>query len=280
MPSIRPTTSPRALILLTAALALPACGPAPQPQDPVLLKKTEKLEAVKPAVKGTRKFEIADSGSKVVFEMDAPFEKIRGRLPASAYSGHFSIDPRYISRTTGLVVVDISELELFQRKADDDGNFGEETKSDTQNEHARDWLEIGEDAPADERKKNQRVEFSITSISKVDHENADELEGNKRTVKFTATGKFRLHQRVATKKVDMEAVFDYVGEDARAVSVRTLSDFDVDLAAHDVRPRTAFGQLAQKTLEAMAPKVAKVAQVSVQLRAIPAEAAKPAVAKK
>lgn len=257
----------RAHLLLATALLLPACGPSPAPEQPVLLEKGEKLKPKPPATVGAQTYVIQTAGSKIGFEMEAPFEKIRGRIPATSYSGQLSIDTAHIDKTTGLLTVKLSGLELFQRKAGDDGKFGEESKSDTQNAHARNWLEIGEDAPADQRSKNTQAEFSITSIKDVDHNDLSQLAGNKRTVHFTAMGNLRLHQRVAHTELKMEAVFNYSGDAPKSVHVRSLESLAVDLAAHDIRPRTAFGKLAQKTLEAMAPKVAKIAQVQIQLNA-------------
>ena len=45
--------------------------------------------------------------------------------------------------------------------------------------------------------------------------------------------------------------------------VKTTSPLTIHLDTYDVRPRKGFGVLAAKTLEAMAPKVAKEVQISV-----------------
>ena len=44
----------------------------------------------------------------------------------------------------------------------------------------------------------------------------------------------------------------------------------IGLDEYDVRPRTGFGKLAARTLEALAPKVAKFAEVHLEFVAKPA----------
>jgi hypothetical protein len=52
-----------------------------------------------------------------------------------------------------------------------------------------------------------------------------------------------------------------------SVTVKSVKPFTVNLAEHDVKPRDTFGKLALKTLDALAPKVAKEALVSLDLTA-------------
>ncbi len=51
------------------------------------------------------------------------------------------------------------------------------------------------------------------------------------------------------------------------LTVRSLAPLSIDLDEYDVRPRTGFGKLAAKTLQAMSPKVAKAAEVSLEFSA-------------
>ena len=252
--------------LFAMALALgPLMGCDSEPEKP-LAPVASALAPAKAATAEARKFTIEKASSKVEFMMEAPQEKIRGRV-AGATEGDLQVDLMDITKTTGLLIVDIGGIELYQQKTGDDGKFGPEVKDDTQNEHARGWLEISPDAPEDIRKKNSRVEFSITKIEGASATDVQKMTGAERKVTFKATGEFLLHGRKTNKTAELEATFKYEGDKPVSVAVKTTKPFAIGLEEHDVRPREAFGKLAKSTLEILAPKVAKEALVSLDLSA-------------
>lgn len=255
------------LLVATTALALTA-GCSSEPQKP-LAEKAEKLEPEKPKSIEARTFKIQGPGSSVGFEMEAPLEKIRGRVPEGAISGEINVDFMDLTKSNGLVHVDIKELELFQRKAGDDGTLGEETKSDLQNEHARAWLEIGEDAPEEDRVKNTRVEYSVKTVKSASVTDLTKVSGAERKVTLQVEGELLLHQRKATKAAELEVVFTFDGETPTKMTVKTVKPLGIGLEEYDVRPREAFGKLAAKTLGALSDKVAQQAELSVEFAAIP-----------
>jgi len=237
--------------------------------DPVTLAPTSSaLAPAKAPSMGAMKFAIDKASSKVEFMMEAPQEKIRGRAAGSSV-GDLQVNLDDITKTTGLITVDISGLEIFQTKASDDGKFGEETKNDLQNKHARTWLEISDDAPAADREKNSKIQFSIKSVETTGEKSVAKMTGPERKVSLTAKGDFLLHQHKTEKTVNLEATFKFEGDKPVSVSVKSKTPFAVDLAEHDVKPRDAFGKFALKSLEALAPKVAKEALVSVDFTAKP-----------
>jgi hypothetical protein len=250
-----------------AAMALATVGCDDNtPQKPLApeastLKPTAKKSA------GAMEYGIETSGSKVDFQMDAPKEKIRGRVH-DASKGGLQIDVTDLTKTTAHIQVDISGLELYQQRADDDGKFSEENKVEAQNKHARQWLEIGEDAPEDVRKKNSTVEFVLKKVTADKNDVSQKpASGDETKVTLTVTGDFRLHGRKSEKTAKFEATFKYQGDKVVSVHLKTLEPFAIGLAEHEVRPREAFGKLAQKTLEVLAPKVAKDALVSMEFSA-------------
>jgi hypothetical protein len=252
-----------------APLALPvfllvACGGEPVK----LAEEAEKLTIAAPKSEGARRYAIEPAGSELGFDMEAPIEKIRGRVPPAAITGELFIDPTDLARTTGLVHVDLRELELFQRISGDDGKtFGEETRDETQNQHAREWLEIGPDAPPDQLQKNALIEFSLLSVQDLSATDLTKMSGAERKVTFTAVGDFLLHQRKASKSVALEAVFTWSGDHPSGVTIKSREPLSIGLDEYDVRPRSGFGKLAAKTLQALSPKVAKAAEVSLQFTA-------------
>lgn len=231
------------------------------------------LASSKPKSANAKTFLVETSGSNVGFMMEAPDEKIRGKAPDST-SGYAYIDPADLSQTTGNVIVDIDKLELFQRKKDG-GEFGQEVREPTQNEHARNWLEINADA--EKRELNRRVEFKIEKVKDLSEKDLSKLSGAERTVTFKAEGLFLLHGKSATKTVDMKAVFTFEGDKATSVHLKTVSPFAVNLAEFEVKPRDAFGKFTKATLDSLAPKVAKEALIEFDLKLnLAADDAKPA----
>lgn len=261
---MNPAPHRRAVVAVVAVVTSLVAGCDDQPAQPLAPTATALAPAVKAAT--AQKFTVDPATTQVTFLMDAPEEKIRG-VVAKSTTGVLEIDPHDLTRTTGVVFVDIAGLELFQTKTGEDGKPGTEEKVALQNEHARAWLEIGKDAPEVERAKNAKVEFAIRSIEKVSQKDVTAMQGAERKVTLTATGEVLLHQRKSTKTVDLEATFTFDGDTPKSVRVKTVKPFAVGLAEHDVRPREAFGKLAQKTLDVLAPKVAKEAPIELELTA-------------
>jgi hypothetical protein len=225
------------------------------------------LSPVKPAAVGAVKLTVDKAPSKVDFMMDAPKEKIHGKV-ADATSGELNVDPSDLTKSTGIINIDISGLEIFQAVADEkDGKFSEEKKSDAQNKHARTWLEISDDAPAKERAENAKVQFSIKSIEVTGEKSLAKMTGPERKVALVAKGEFQLHGHKAEKTTTLDATFKFDGDKLVSVAVKSAKPIAVDLAEFDVKPRDAFGRFAAKTLDVLSPKVNKEALVSVEFTA-------------
>ena len=258
---------------ILTSLVLTGC---PEDKPTNVAPSATTLEDSKPKPMGAMDFSITKKGSKVDFMMEAPREKIRGRVHDLTW-GEVNIDPNDITKTKAHLYVDLKGLELYQQvAAEKEGEYGEEKKSDLQNEHARAWLEIGSCDDADDKakcesakKKNENVEFVIESVS-ADQKDIAALKGDSRTLKAKVTGKFLLHQHKTTKTAEIEITFKMKGDKPESVSIKTTKPFAIGLAEHDVRPRTAFGKLASKTLDILVKedkKVAKEAQVSLDFSA-------------
>jgi len=250
-------------LTLTAVMALAGCS---KEESVDLAPTAAALEAAKPKSAQGAAMEIVKDSSQVSFVMDAPLEKIRGKLIGST-TGTIQVDPTDITRSNGLIRIDIGGIELFQTVADDNGEFGGEKKSEVQNQHARAWLEISDDAPPAVRRENQVVEYKIDEIREASAKDLTKLTGPKRTVTAGVTGDFRLHRRKVKKSARVEVTFNYAGDRLDSATFKTVEPVVVSLEEHDVRPREAFGKLAQKTLAALSPKVAKEARVSFELEA-------------
>jgi len=259
--------------LSTAALLLAAAGctePAATPDKPAAATAAATAATAAPHPQmvspGAVKFAVDAASSKVDFLMEAPQEKIAGHVPG-ATTGDLQIDVMDLTKSTGSIAVDISGIEIFQTKADKDGQFGAETKSEPQNKHARTWLEISPDTPDKERKENSRITLAIKSIEAVGEKNLLKIPGAERKAALKVTGDFTLHGKTGSKVAEVEATFKMEGDKPVSVAIKSTKPFAVGLAEHDVKPRDAFGKLAAKALEALSPKVNKEAQVSLDLTA-------------
>lgn len=251
------------VLVCALGLGVAACDDKPAP---TLAPTATALASAKPAAAGTKKLTIDKESSRVDFVMDAPVEKIRGKV-SGATEGELDVDLTDLSKTSGKIMVDISGIELFQQVANDKGEFGEEKKNDLQNKHARDWLEIGEDAPADKKAANSKIEFLVSKVDNVSEKDVTKMTGAERKVTMMATGELLLHGRKSTKNAEIQAVFKFEGDKPVSVHVTTVKPFAAGLEEHDVRPRKGFGVLAEKGLEALGQKVAKEAQVSLDFTA-------------
>jgi hypothetical protein len=234
--------------ILALSTALASCRDHKEQQ---LAPTASALEPAKPAAPEASAFSVESASSKVTFLMEAPIEKISGEAPGAA-TGTLFVNLADVSKSTGLVKVDLDKLTLYQEKRDDEGKaFSARTKNETQNEHARTWLEISPDTPAPERETNRYVEFSIRKVEDASATNVLALGGAERKLTASVVGDLRVHGRKKEQRAKVELVFQFAGDKAESVKVRTLEPLMVGLEEYDVRPREAFGKLAQKTLGAL-----------------------------
>jgi hypothetical protein len=256
-------------LFLAALGALGAgCDGGGEEKPAVKLAPTSSALAAAPkaATADAKKFVIDKDSSKVDFLMEAPKEKIHGKV-AGGTTGELQVELTDLTKSTGVVNVDLDKLELSQALVDDKGKIGDEAKSEKQNEHARNWLEIGKDTPEDKRKRFATVQFEIKSIAVDGEKDLTKMTGAERKVPLKATGIFRLHGHETEKTAELEATFTFEGDKPASVRVKTVKPMAVGLAENDVKPRDAIGKLLAKGLEELAPKVAKEAPITLDFTA-------------
>jgi hypothetical protein len=257
--------------LIAAALmcCAVACNKA-KPAEEKLAPTASALEAAKPAAPSSAAFLVDQSSSSFTFLMDSPLEKIDGDAPRSI-TGELFLDPSDLTKSSALVKADLNLLTLYQQKrGDEQGDYGERKKSDLQNAHARDWLQInvkeGEVSP-EQAEMNRFAELKISKLENLSATDVTKLTGAERKVTADVSGDFRLHGRKATKRAKVELNFKYAGDKLESVEVKTLEPFLVTLEEFEVHPRDAAGKLVKKLSDALASnlkgKVAKDAPVSV-----------------
>ncbi|HYQ03974.1 MAG TPA: hypothetical protein VER96_35115 [Polyangiaceae bacterium] len=221
------------------------------------------LEAA-PAAPTAAQFSVDSASSKVTFLMDSPLEKIDGDA-SGGLSGDLFVDLSDLAKSTALVKVDLQKLVLYQQKRDDEKTaYAARKKSDLQNEHARNWLQIvareGDVTPA-QAEANRWVEFKIDKLEALGLPNVASATGAERKLNATATGEFRLHGRKQTKSAKLELVFTYQGDKAQSVHVKTTEPLNVGLEEFEVNPRDNAGKFVKTLTEALSDNLkGKVAQ--------------------
>jgi polyisoprenoid-binding protein YceI len=254
-------------LLALAPLLLVGCEDKPNPNA----KPTSSaLAPAAPKSEASKAFAIDAATSKVNFQMDAAIEKIYGEADGSG-SGELFVDLEDISKSTGLLKVDLDKLVVYQQKRENEtAEFGERSKSDLQNEHVRDWLHIGKDVPEAEKQKYRYIEFKVTKIEPQGPKRLADIQGAERKMAAKVTGDFRLNERTVQKTGEVELTFKMEGDKPVHVSVKSTKPIAVNLEEHDVRPRNALGTILQKTTDELATlgkKVSKDSMVSFDFTA-------------
>jgi hypothetical protein len=249
-----------------------ACEKAAPPKD-LAPAASASLEAPMPASAKAVRLAIDAPSSSMKFLMDAPLEKIDGDAPGSA-TGELAIDLGELAKSTGIIKIDLEKLTLWQQKrAQEDGEFGERKKSEKQNEHARDWFQIvpreGETTP-EQAAKNRIAEYRIESVTP-SVPSVLALTGPERKLTATVDGTLRLHGRQAKKSAKVELTFRFAGDKLESVNVKTLEPFPVSLDEFEIHPRDAAGKLTKTVTEAIASslkgKIQNVAPVMIDVTA-------------
>ena len=174
-----------------APLALPvvlllACGGEPVK----LAEEAESFTIAAPKSGGARRYMIEPASSQLAFDMEAPIEKIRGRVPPRGPVRSSSTPPTS-PKPPGIIHVDLRELKLFKRVSSDDG----EKLGDPQRhpEPARPRLARDQaDAPPRSAAK-ERPDRVLAALGPgpVGHQ-PRQAERPNRKVTFTAVGDFLL----------------------------------------------------------------------------------------
>ena len=246
-------------VLCTLAL-LSSCKDKPAP---TLAPTASALQAA-PAPPSAVTFSVDSASSKVTFLMDSPLEKIDGDA-SGGLSGDLFVDLSDISKSTALVKVDLQKLVLYQQKrGDEKTGYSERAKSDLQNTHARNWLQIvprAGDVTAAQAEANRWVEFKIDKLDGATLSNVASATGAERKLTATATGDFRLHGRKQAKSAKLEITVTYQGDKAQSIHVKTTEPLSVGLEEFEVNPRDDAGKFVKSVTEALSSNLkGKVAQ--------------------
>lgn len=207
-----------------------------------------------------------DPASKTSIDMPGVKEHITADTTAAA--GHVDVDLMNLANSRGEVKVDLTTLSTHTFKDDRDAS---------QSNHARNWLQVGDVATADEKKANQYAVFALQSLAGISSADVSKVAPAKegaediRTITATVHGDFLVHGHKAAKDVPVEVKFHYpsgAAADSKPtkIDIKSTSPLKVTLKEHDVHPRDAVGKLADWTTS-LVSKVAENADVTLDLHA-------------
>jgi polyisoprenoid-binding protein YceI len=243
-----------------------ACNDKPKDQPPPQATATAAAAAVSVAPKAVAKESTPAEGAtrfmlymgKGTFKIDAPLEKIKGG--SSDLRGTIDVDPKNLSKTHGDIMVRLSTLKT--------NTFGETDKDAAQTEHARNWMEVGYESPADARMKYEWATLTVTSVDATPASLADTREeGGVRKVKAKVSGDLSVHGITSKKSVPVTVTFKGPAEAPTEMTIVTDEPMPVSLKEHDVKPRDGIGSFLNGALERIGKKIDDKVQVSFEANA-------------
>ncbi len=250
--------------LMLGALCVSAALSGCKDKPTVTLAPTASALQAAPAAASAAQFTVDPASSKVTFLMDSPLEKIDGDA-SGGMQGDLFVDLSDISKSSALVKVDLQKLVLYQQKrGDEKAGYGTRAKSDLQNQHARNWLQIAPvagETTAEQAEANRWVEFKIDKLDGATLTNVAGATGAERKLTATASGDFRLHGRKLTKSAKLEITVNYQADKAQSIHVKTLEPLNIGLEEFEVNPRDDAGKFVKSVTEALSSNLkGKVAQ--------------------
>jgi polyisoprenoid-binding protein YceI len=206
-----------------------------------------------PLATGLARFAIATG--KGSFLIDAPLEKIKGS--SDEVRGRLDVNVKDLAKSTGEIDVRLSTLKT--------ATFDDKDKNVAQTEHARNWMEVGNDSAADTRMKYEWAALAITSIEATPAALADAKEDNgARTVKAKVSGDLTIHGVTSKKTVAVTVTFKGPADAPTEIDLKTDETMPVSMKEHGIMPRDKVGGLLNGALDRIGKKIDDKVQVSFE----------------
>jgi polyisoprenoid-binding protein YceI len=189
------------------------------------------------------------------FLINAPLEKIKGK--SDEVMGHIDVDPKDIGKARGEIAIRLSTLKT--------NTFGEMDKDAAQTEHARNWMEVGNESAPEARMKFEWAKFTVASVEATPAALADAKEENgARKVKAKVTGDLVIHGITSHKTVPVTVTFKGPADAPTDLTLKFDDPMPVSLKEHDVKPRDNVGSFLNGALERIGKKIDDKVQVSFE----------------
>jgi flagellar capping protein FliD len=202
---------------------------------------------------GDTRFEL-ETG-KGSFLIDAPLEKIKGA--SDEVSGHLDANPKDLTKSSGVIKVRLSTLKT--------STFGDMDKDVAQTEHARNWMEVGNDSSADTRMKYEWAILKVTGLeaTPASLDAAPDANGAK-TISAKVSGDLAIHGVTSKVVVPVTLTFKGPATAPTEIDVKTDQAMPVSMKEHMIMPRDKVGGLLNGALARIGKKIDDNVQVSFE----------------
>jgi hypothetical protein len=199
---------------------------------------------------------LAIKEGKATFLIDAPQEKIKGKMAES--KGSLRLDVDHLAASTGEVSFRLTSLET--------STFGEPKKDASQTEHARTWMQVDPKASEADRTNFEWATFTVRSLEVTPAKLSEAPEvGGVRVLKGKAKGDLKLHGAVAAREIAFTARVKGPADAPEEITLVSDAPFDLSLKQHAIMPRDAAGAFLQGALEKIGKKIDDRIQVSLEV---------------
>jgi hypothetical protein len=249
MPAAQPSTSAAASAGPAGSTTIAAASAGPRESPPAA---------------GATRFAVVTG--KGAFLIDAPLEKIKGS--SDELRGHLDVNLKEIGKSTGDIMVRLSTLRT--------NTFQDNDKNVAQTGHARNWMEVGNDSPAEARMKYEWADFVVTAIDATPSALSDAKdEGGSRTIKAKVSGDLTLHGVTSKKTVPVTVTFKGTADSPTELDLKTDQPMPVSMKEQGVMPRDTLGGILNGALDRIGKKIDDIVQVSFDAVAKPTMPAQP-----
>ncbi|MGH7286371.1 MAG: YceI family protein [Polyangiaceae bacterium] len=183
------------------------------------------------------------------FLIDAPLEKIKGM--SEEVTGYLDVNPKELAKSGGVVKVRLSTLKT--------STFDDTDKNVAQTEHARNWMEVGNDSAPETRMKYEWATLTVTSIEATPASLADAKDG---VVKAKVSGDLAIHGATSKETIPVTLTFKGPADAPTELDIKTDEPMAVSMKEHDVKPRDKVGGFLNGALDRIGKKIDDKVQVS------------------
>jgi polyisoprenoid-binding protein YceI len=189
------------------------------------------------------------------FLIDAPLEKIKGA--SDEVTGYLDANTKEIGKSTGVIKVRLSTLKT--------STFGDPDKDVAQTEHARNWMEVGNDSSAETRMKYEWATFNVTSIDTPTASLAAAADANgAKTISAKVSGDVMIHGVTSKVTVPVTLTFKGTADAPTELDIKTDEPMAISMKEHDVKPRDKVGGFLNGALDRIGKKIDDKVQVSFE----------------
>jgi len=197
------------------------------------------------------------SESTLSFSVAGRKQKLSGRVPLAR--GELRLDPRDLKPTQAELEVDLTKLSIETPAPD-----GFELGASAPDALARQWLELGDQVPAERRAQFATARFELHSLENLSPSYLA-IDGKPSSVRAAAVGTLLIHGFRAPVRAEVLLHTLPPAAGVERVSIRSVSALVVPLGPHDITARDPSGVVDTLGAARAADWVGKTARIEFEL---------------